>query len=301
MADSKLTDLTQLNSPASGDFVYVVDISDSTDSASGSSRKCTVGQILELNHVPRGYIDGLETQQDTDSDHDIEISEGICRDGDDSHTLTLTSALTKRIDASWAVGDNNGGLDTGTVSDNTWYHIWLIKRTDTGVVDALFSTSATSPTMPSNYDKKRRIGAVLTDGSSNIIDYSQEGDYFLWNVAIGDLSTPNPGTSAQEPVLSVPTGIKVWADITVHLQDSSPATDTVLLLTAMDQTDVAASVSNRSLRIMDNGGTKAHTSLRCLLRTNTSAQIRIRLDNSDGGINNSVLCNGWQDSRGRNA
>lgn len=45
MANSKLTDLTALTTPASGDKLYIVDISDTTDSADGSSRQITFGNL----------------------------------------------------------------------------------------------------------------------------------------------------------------------------------------------------------------------------------------------------------------
>jgi hypothetical protein len=41
VADTKLTGLTELSSPALGDWLYQVDISDTTDDAAGSSRKLT--------------------------------------------------------------------------------------------------------------------------------------------------------------------------------------------------------------------------------------------------------------------
>jgi len=88
---------------------------------------------------------------------------------DNSSYLRLTAAITKRLDASWTVGTGNGGLDTGTKTAGVLYHVWLIKRSDTGVVDALFSTSATAPTMPSGYDKKRWLGWIITDSSTNNI------------------------------------------------------------------------------------------------------------------------------------
>jgi hypothetical protein len=42
--------------------------------------------------------------------------------------------------------------------------MWLIRRSDTGVADVLFSASASSPAMPTNYDSKRRIGSEIRDG-----------------------------------------------------------------------------------------------------------------------------------------
>ena len=48
MANSKLTGLTALTSPASGDKLYIVDVSDTTDSASGTSKQITYGNLISL-------------------------------------------------------------------------------------------------------------------------------------------------------------------------------------------------------------------------------------------------------------
>ncbi len=113
-----------------------------------------------------------------DAAHDIDFSAGGCFDSLLTEPMVLASILVKQIDAVWAVGTNAGGIDTGAVAASTLYAVWLIKRTDTGVVDALFSLSFTAPTMPGSYDKKRLIGFVVTDGSSNILAFTQSGDYF---------------------------------------------------------------------------------------------------------------------------
>lgn len=130
--------------------------------------------------LPMNYIAGLITSNGTDTDHDIDIAAGVARSADNVANMTLAAVLTKQIDAAWAVGDDQGGLDAGSVAVDTLYAIWLIKRPDTGVVDALFSTSFSAPTMPADYTKKRLIAAVLTDGSSNILAYTQTGDRFAW-------------------------------------------------------------------------------------------------------------------------
>jgi hypothetical protein len=68
----------------------------------------------------------------------------------------------------------------GTPDADTLYYLWIIRRSDTGVVDALFSESATSPTMPTNYDEKRLIGFVLTDASANIEPFVHKGSFFQY-------------------------------------------------------------------------------------------------------------------------
>lgn len=127
----------------------------------------------------RNHVAGLVLSNSSiDADHDIDISAGECRDDVNSENMELPLTLVKRIDASWSVGSGNGGLDTGAVAANTSYAVWLIKRTDMNVVDALFSTSFTSPTTPADYDKKRLIGWVVTGISSNVVSFVQVGDYF---------------------------------------------------------------------------------------------------------------------------
>lgn len=128
-------------------------------------------------------IGGLIISNDgTDADHDLVIAVGVARDYSDSTTIELTSSITKQIDASWTVGTNQGGLDTGSVAASSLYGIYLIRRSDTGVVDVLISLDTTpnlaTGTKPTNYDQWRLIGVCWTDSSSNISPMLQTGDYF---------------------------------------------------------------------------------------------------------------------------
>ena len=150
----------------------------SPDVISPDTNAGTKRWILQVTDpgMPRGHIDGGVLSNDADTAHDINITTCEARDSTDAVDITLSSEITKQIDAAWAVGDDAGGMDTGSVANSTLYAVWLIKRSDTGVVDALFSTSFSSPTMPTNYDYKRLIGWVLTDGSSNILGFRQHGD-----------------------------------------------------------------------------------------------------------------------------
>lgn len=140
------------------------------------------GDASGTDAMAAGHIDGLTISIDSgDSDHDINVTAGEARDGADSEDMTLASEITKQIDAAWAVGDDAGGLDTGSVAASTDYYVWLIKRTDTDVVDVLMSLSATTPTMPTNYDKKVLIGKTRTDGSSNVESVRPANRAVLYN------------------------------------------------------------------------------------------------------------------------
>jgi hypothetical protein len=120
------------------------------------------------SQLPLSYRDGLYWYRDsTDQVNDIQIYSGAVRSDDNSEDIYSPAwlPLIKRLDANWAVGNNQGGLDTGSRAANTWYFLWIIKRTDTGVVDVLISASPHTPTMPANYNKKRLFGAIRTNST----------------------------------------------------------------------------------------------------------------------------------------
>lgn len=254
--------------------------------------------------TPAGHLFGLTLSNNgADATNDIDIAIGECVSDDaaaaDRVRMALTSAITKRLDAAWAVGTAQGGLDTGAIA-NTTYHLWVIARVDTGVVDVLFSTSATSPTMPTNYTKKRRIGSILRE-SAAIVAFSQDGDEFLRSTAILSYDTTNPGTSAVLATLGVPVGIKVKA-LCRGQAASTSATPGVVLYTSPDESDQAPSTTAAPL----GSGVSFNTSgatwpVPFQLRTNTSAQIRFRLSFSDANVSVRIAPYGWIDARGRMA
>jgi len=171
----------QGNASGSGVLTITAPNTDATRTITLPDSTGTIQTVDGESYSPRGLI----CSNDSDAAHDVAISVGGVKDATNTVNITLAAILTKRIDAAWAVGDNNGGLDGtessgGTPDASTMYYIWLIKRSDTGVVDALYSESPTSPTMPTNYDYKRLIGAVCTDASANIIAFLQSGDYFRY-------------------------------------------------------------------------------------------------------------------------
>lgn len=208
--------------------------------------------------------------------------------------MVLSSAYTKTT-GSWAVGSTQGALDTGTIANNTWYSAFIIQRSDTGVVDILVSTSATAPTMPANYDRKRRIGSMKTDGSAQWVAFTQLGDEFLWKTPVEDKNAVASGvTTAQSITLTVPTGIQVNALFTV-INEASAGTSSQLYISSLDQTDVAASVGSAFSSFALLGPTFETTNHS--IRTNTSAQVRFRFSLTDATYY--VNTRGWIDRRGR--
>jgi hypothetical protein len=115
----------------------------------------------------RGLMIGLGLSTAADAANDVTMAAGAAASTVAPYDLMqLTTALTKQLDVSWAVGNNAGGLDTGAVGNNTYY-MHLIRRPDTGVTDWLFSLSSTAPTMPTNYTQRSLRGYVVRSGGTN--------------------------------------------------------------------------------------------------------------------------------------
>lgn len=80
-------------------------------------------------------------------------------------------------------------LDTGSLANNTWYHVYII-ATGSGAGATLLSTSATAPTMPTGYAYKYRVGAVRTGGAATFLRTIQKGNTTSYQVVAGS-TTPN--------------------------------------------------------------------------------------------------------------
>ena len=119
--------------------------------------------------LPKNWIRNLKVSWVSNSQ--VAISAGEARSDDDTDNLKVTSAITP-IDITTS-GAN--GLDTGSEASNTWYYIWVIKNPTGPTYAGLLSTSATSPTLPSGYTKKRLVGTVYNTGASNFRNFRVVG------------------------------------------------------------------------------------------------------------------------------
>lgn len=238
----------------------------------------------------KGQIYGLTLSNNvSDATNDIDIAVGEAASTEtDPVLMVLASALTKRLDGSWAVGTGNGGLDTGSIA-NTTYHVWLIQRSDTGVVDALFSASATAPTMPANYDRKRRIGSIIR-ASGAILPFTQTGDRFLLTTPILDVDVTNQGTTGIQRTLTVPLGLAVVALIRVS---GTQANGWGIIINV---TDLTPSITVAPL--VDLFAAAAITGAAALERvTDTSGRVYSRATGASTTVK--IATYGWIDSRGR--
>lgn len=254
--------------------------------------------------VPPGYISKLNLSHGTDTEHDIVVSTGFCKDDTDIMDMYLQNNITKRFDAEWSVGDTNGGMAPGEALPSAGtIHLWLIKRSDTGVVDVMANDNALSglnPSLPANYDYKRRIFSLRTDASNNIINGDQWGTGVrrLWryDTPILDYNNSNPGASAVTVALSVPGGIAVLANCNLFLIWVSTANGTrYTYLSSLANTDLAPAADAAPLSTYTDPYRGSGASQIGVI-TNTSSQIRFR---QTSAVNNEyvrISTIGWEDS-----
>jgi len=253
-----------------------------------------------LGVLRRGYLGGLGLSNDTDTAHDILVAAGEARDAANSVDIILAAAMAKQIDATWAAGDDAGGMNDGeSVGNATWYHVFLLSDSTGATVDAGFDTSITAANLladtaviAAGLTKYRRIGSVLTDGSANIIAFKQEGDHFWWDVMVSNYDTADPGTSRVTQAVSVPLGIKAKALLTAAIAKAATAQT---LFTDPAQTDTAPTATLFTFKVA-GGSTTASGEI--MVETDTSSQICFR--NSDAGTSTQIATRGWLDNRGKN-
>jgi len=255
----------------------------------------TTGTLTFNPACQRGYLSGLILSA-AGSVSTYGISSGAANDNTNVSIMLLASNYSKTTGA-WTLGTTNGGLDTGTIAANTWYHVFLMQRPDTGVVDICESITVTSCTtggnIPAAYTLFRRIGSMKTDGSSNWTAFIQNGSEFLWNVPVGDVST-TLGTTATLFTLSTPLGIN--AEVMFNSIVAGAANAGYLITSPLVSTQVFDTPGGNLTAINANStGNNSGGSFR--IRTNTSSQVRAVA--SVASTNIQIATTGWIDNRGR--
>jgi hypothetical protein len=277
-----------------GKSELVVNTGESFELVCTGSAFYTVGRQSGL--LPKGHIFGLTLANDTtDATNDISIAAGECVDDTGEVMMKLTSSLIKRLDADWAVGTNQGGRDNSAVIANDVYHVFLIQRRDTGVTDVFISHNV-SPSLPSSYTHKRRIGSIIR-ASAAIRGFIQNGDEFLLKSPVNlDVNVSNLGTTRTSYTLAgVPDGVAVDALI-VYGANISGVYGTVYLMNP-DLTAVAAGSGAGVVAV--NSAAEGTSYTEGCIRTNTSGQIAAV--SSAANTNLFVHTRGWIDTRGHHA
>lgn len=249
------------------------------------------GDEADTNALPLSYLSGLGMSVGTDTDHDVDIATGETRDGADSFDIAVSVALTVAIDASGA-----NGLDTGSVANDTLYAVWV--AADSGGTNdpiGLFSTSFSNPTLPSGYDKKRRIGAVLTNGSANIIGFLQSGDYMRLTGDIPTVVSDNTITNDTFETTTVKCPPLALAHIYGALSNSSgTSTQGHLAIRAKDAAELAGDTAENFLQI-ETSGTFDLLGTGGMVLVNSAQELEYAAEEADGTAAITIKLMGWID------
>ncbi len=247
--------------------------------------------------LPRGHISGFTTSRPTTTA--IAIGAGQARSDADDADITLSASITK-TQAAWAVGSSQGGLDSGsTYSTSTWYYVYVIRRSDTGVVDAIFSTSKVAPTYPTGYDSARRVGTFYVASGGTIDNFIQYGDFFTWQPdRKTDLNTTSPGTTWTLLTVSAPPIEGLIARVVAIVRVTTTSTEKYVGFHHGIGADPTDRFTGEIEAYNYYSTANAQTNTFLLLHVSAAGQIRYR---ADSATNVRVIVNvpGWIDSRGR--
>lgn len=234
---------------------------------------------------------GLTLSNAADATNDITVAAGFVTDETGEVVMELTSAITKQIDAAWAVGTNAGGMNTGSVANSTWYEVLVIYRQDTGVVDVMFSTTANRATLPTNYTHKARIGWVRRGTATNLA-FTQKQNHFTLSTPINDVAA-TVTTTATAVTLTVPPETIARFRATVTTNASINAGEAIVFKEIVEDTTAPDDTTGvGSLGLSDIVGAAAgHFEL----RVDASSQIEHDTSAATGSPTFDISTFGWID------
>lgn len=186
MADTKLTGLTETSVPALDDWLYSVDLSDTTDDAAGSSRKLSFNRLLGmLNHVVQGRLT-LESGVPV-STSDQTAKTNVYFTPYNGNLISLYDGTRWRLYSFSELTLALGTLTSGKNYDVFCYdnagtltlELSAAWTTDTARADAL--TTQDGVYVKSGATTRRWIGTLKTTSTTTTGD-SAESDRYLWNL-----------------------------------------------------------------------------------------------------------------------
>ncbi|MFA6067524.1 MAG: hypothetical protein WC810_02985 [Janthinobacterium sp.] len=134
----------------------------------------------------------------------IAVGEVACYNSTKTIKRFRRNTATTTVDLSAA---GVGGLDTGSEAASTWYYIYAVADAEATTFTVIASASATAPTGITYF---RLIGAILNDGSSDILRFNQRGKRVYWDAAIRELTAgASAGYADINCASSIPTNARL--------------------------------------------------------------------------------------------
>ena len=228
MASQKLTDRTELDAtPASGDLLHLVDISDSTDSAAGTSKKITVDNLISgvitspisTNPVENSYanlaamyadqanqtINFFQVVNDTDYYEYLGTTVGDITDYrllSDSETLVVEGNSGWRVFKIQKINDDSTPMTSVTTGK-----IGIDYNTGTGKVTSILFNKPFSDTI-SNVDDLSNLKIHLYNQVTRVIEVTSVTSW----TTVGAFSRANVGSEITATNLSVNDKVEVSFD-----------------------------------------------------------------------------------------
>jgi uncharacterized Zn ribbon protein len=230
----------------------------------------------------------------TDADHDLDFTAGNFT-FDDGSGQAVIGALTKRFDATWVAGTNAGGLDTGSLANNTPYYIYQIYNPSTGVADIIATATFGSPTLPSGFTKKRHFGDFFTDGSANIRagtwTYGNDEYEFEYASRLLDVSLSTPSTGQTTYNLSIP--LNVFANVIASGNTGTTGNDRISFNFGSSSESLTNLTDVNTAMVSSIGDAQRHGRLSRIFYTNDRL-VKINITISDTARSLNVVVNGWK-------
>ena len=243
---------------------------------------------MPVASFPLMHISGLLWQNNSgDATNDIDIAAGSCRDSTNTVDI-VCAAMTKQLDANWAVGTNAGMRNSAAAITDTDYYIYAVS-TAPGVQDYYAHTSATIATVitalqaesgGSAYVYARMIGWIKRVAGTIVAfkTYETEGGGIdlLWSAPTLDINVANTlTTSRRTDAVKVPLNFSTEANLNVLIDDATTQSSTWIC--CPDQTDAAPSTSAAPLsNIPQASGAIRFGSTALRVRTSATGTIAAR-------------------------
>jgi len=143
----------------------------------------------------------------------------------DSVLLANTSGVLVKVDSVNVTLDATGtglnGLDTGSLAGEKFYYIWIINNGST--TGAIASLSSTSPTLPSGYTYKARVGGVATNigSGTDLLLGQQINSTYMFARSESDIVKVTNGNGGQSATqFAVPNVSSLASDWTAFVKTS---------------------------------------------------------------------------------
>jgi hypothetical protein len=257
-------------------------------------------RVTVTTNFPFASATGLKVTNNSGTpDEIVDIAVGHIKDTTDAHVMQLTSAFTKTVASTFAVGTGLGGLsDDDTLSTAQWLGIFLLgKSTSPTSCDVIIATTTAKSlsdavATAAGFDISRLIGYGFTDGTSDFIPYILDGnDKYLWSVPPAIVTTST--ASRQSETMQCPPFQNVLATVTAH-RPVAGGSALYVLATNLSQTDTTPSATVYSVNALPDTTFDTSGTVDLSIKTDGSSRIGIRPSTVAASAEVQTIARGWQ-------